>query len=109
MIQRLCFSFICFFVVLCVNHIFNFVLPVCHGNMVKGEFYISKPSPCIRHKTTSIVNCNADVYYPNENFLKVPITTCEIYETNAETTTFFFGAKTNDNHTKPLTPSFVAV
>ena len=45
------------------------------------------------------------MYYPNENFLKGPITTCEVYET----TTYFFGAKTNDNYTKPLTPPSVAV
>ena len=94
---------------LCVNHIFSLMLPVCHDNMVKGEFYIPKPSPCIRHKTTSVVNCSADVHYPNENFLKMPTTTCETYETIAETTTYFFGAKTNNNHTKPLTPLSVAV
>ena len=84
------------------------LLPVCHDNMVKGEFYIPKPS-CIRHKTTSIVNCSANVYYPNENFLKVLITTCEIYETTAETTTYFFGVKTNNNYTKPLIPPSAAV
>ena len=77
--------------------------------MVKGKFYIPKPSPCIRHKTTSIVNCSADEHYPNENFLKVPITTCEVYETTDETTTYFFGTKTNNNYTKPLKPPSVAV
>ena len=50
-----------------------------------------------------------DVYFSSENFLKLPITTCEIYETTAETTTYFFGAKTNNNHTKPLPPPSVTV
>ena len=77
--------------------------------MIKGEFYIPKPSQCVRHNTTSIINCSADVYYPSDNFIKIPITTCELYKTTSETTTYFFGAKTNDNHTYHLPPPSVAV
>ena len=109
MIQRLSFSFICFFGLLCMNHNFSSVLPVCHDTMIKGEFFISKPSQCIRHETTSIVNGSANMYYPNENFLKVPISTCEIYETTAESTTYFLEAKTNNKHIKSVTPPSVAV
>ena len=52
---------------------------------------------------------SADVYYPSDNFIKIPITTCEFYKTTSETTTYFFGAKTNDNHTYHLPPPSVAV
>ena len=82
------------------------VLPICHENMIKGEFYIPRPLQCVRHNTTSIINCSADVYYPSDNFIKIPITTCELYKTTSETTTYFFGAKTNDNHTISLTATF---
>ena len=85
------------------------VLPICHENMIKGEFCIPKPLQCVRHNTTSIINCSADVYYPSDNFIKIPITTCELYKTTSETTTYFFGAKTNDNHTYHLPPTSVAV
>ena len=80
------------------------VLPICHENMIKEEFYTPKPLQCVRHNTTSIINCSADVYYPSDNFIKIPITTCELYKTTSETTTYFFGAKTNDNHTYHLPP-----
>ena len=99
-----CFT-LCLLLFLHIAQSIALLLPVCHDNRVKGEFYIPKPSPCIRHKTTFIVNCSAHVYYPNKNFLKVPITTCEVHET----TTYFFMAKTNNNYTKPLTPPSVAV
>ena len=46
---------------------------------------------------------------PSDNFIKIPITTCELYKTTSETTTYFFGAKTNGNHTYHLPPSSVAV
>ena len=85
------------------------VLPICHENMIKREFYIPKPLQCVRHNTTSIINCSADVYYPSDNFIKIPITTCELYKTTSETTTYFFGAKTNNNHTYHLPPPSVAV
>ena len=87
----------------------SLVLPVCHENIIKGEFYIPKPLQCVRHNTTSTINCSADEYYPRDNFIKIPITTCELYETNSETTTYFFGAKTNNNHTHHLPPPSVAV
>ena len=85
------------------------VLPICLQNMIKGEFYIPKPLQCVRHNTTSIINCSADVYYPSDNFIKISIITCELYKTTSETTTYFFGAKTNDNHTYHLPPPSVAV
>ena len=85
------------------------VLPICHESMIKGEFYIPKTLQCVRHNTTSIINCSADVYYPSDNFIKILITTCELYKTTSETTTYFFGAKTNDNHTYHLPPPSVAV
>ena len=44
-----------------------------------------------------------------KKFLNVPITTCEIYEATAKIATYFSKAKTNNNHTKPLTPVSIAV
>ena len=77
--------------------------------MIKREFYISKPLQCVRHNTTSMVNCSADLYYPSDTFIKIPITTCEFYETTSETTNYFFGAKTNNNHSHHLPPPSIAV
>ena len=48
------------------------------------------------------------MYYPCENFLKVPILTCELY-TTAETTTYFLEAKVDVNHIRPLHPLSAAV
>ena len=97
-----------FFYIIQVNNA-SLVLPACHENMIKGEFYIPKPLQFVRHNTASLMNCSADVYYPSDNFIKIPITTCELYETTSETTTYFFGAKTNNNHTHHLPPPSVAV
>ena len=49
------------------------VLPICHENMIKGKFYIPKPLQCVRHNTTSIINCSADVliYYPSAGLGKI--------------------------------------
>ena len=71
------------------------VLPVCNENLIRGEFYIPNHSPCVRHKTMSVINCSAGIYYPSDNFLKILVIICELYETFTETTTHFFGAKTN--------------
>ena len=61
--------------------------PVYNENLIKGEFYIPNHSPCVRHKTMSVITYSADIYYPSDNFLKIPIITCELYETFTETTT----------------------
>ena len=106
--QKTCLSLLCLLNLLCFRLLSALMLPVCHENMIKGEYYIPKPTQCIRHQTTSIVNCSADVYYPSANFQKITITSCEMYETTAETTFYFFGAKVNNNHTKPLHPPSVA-
>ena len=84
-------------------------LPVPHNGMVKREFYILKPSPFLRHKNFSVINCNADVYHPSKNFLKVSILTCKLHATTAETTTYFFEAKVNVNHNRLSHPPSAAV
>ena len=89
--------------------VLSLVVPLCQENRFRREYYIPDPPKCIKPKTTLTINCSADVYYPNDNYLKIPITTCEMYETTSETTYYFFGAKINKQHTQPLSaPSVVA-
>jgi len=87
---------------ICDNINAEFMLPVSRWDMIKGEFFIPTPLPCQRHNLTTIKNCSTDVYYPGDNFLKIPIVVCKLYKITVETTTYFFGAKTNNNYTHHL-------
>jgi len=74
--------------------------------MFRGEYRIAKPTKCVKHSDISTINCSADVFYPKGDYIKIPLVTCEMYETVSETKHYFFSAKVHEETTRPFaTPS----
>ena len=61
------------------------IFPVCHNHILRGEYQIAEPTKCVKHSNITKINCSANIYYPQGEFAKIPIVTCELYETISET------------------------
>ena len=76
--------------------------------MVRGEYRIAEPTKCVKHSNITKINCSADIYYPQWEFVKIPMVACDLYKTVSETKHYFFGAKVNDKNTRPTAAPSVA-
>ena len=86
------------------SHPTSLQLSLCRDSLVKNDFFIPPPQPCVEHNTTFMETCHADVFIPSQAFQKVTIYTCEILKTTVSTTFYFFGAKTHSDRTKAVSP-----